>query len=387
MKEGKGNQWKNVVQRYEQNEYTVEKLKPAAIYTFQVACCNTKHDGGWSKECKITTKADKPNPPKKPEINIEGKCVLMIPGISKGDDNGSSIKKVTIEYSENNCDDWIGQEINTKMSEKPLPMTLTPTCRSSSRDAILYYRVRFVNKEGISDPSEVVQLRVTDLFPNEPENIEAVYVTSNQIKLVWCFPNVNPASVTHFAIKYKKSGGNFKPEEKLDKPYYCASKLLPGTEYEFAISCRNEKHSGQWCNFPTKTIPGPPDPPERPQLHHIVTHLEKNRIEYSLTFKKLSSENENGSPVSFILVESSNDAEGTEWVPQPHPVSKHDTIIKVPIGPYVQRSDVNFFVIVPVLKMKQEEANIVIFYIYQLWMFAHKHLKTFTLTLLKHLQE
>ena len=60
MKEGKSNQWKNVVQRYEQNEYTVEKLKPAATYTFQVACCNTKHDGAWSKEYKVTTKADKP---------------------------------------------------------------------------------------------------------------------------------------------------------------------------------------------------------------------------------------------------------------------------------------------------------------------------------------
>ena len=341
MKEGKGNQWKNVVQRYEQNEYTVEKLKPAATYTFQVACCNTKHDGAWSRECKITTKADKPNPPKKPEINIEGKCVLMIPGISKGDDNGSSIKKVTIEYSESNCDHWIEQEIiNTKMSEKPLPMTLTPICGSSCGDTILYYRVRFVNNEGISDPSEVVQLCVTDLFPNEPENIEAVDVTSNQIKLEWCFPNINPASVTHFAIKYKESGGKFNPEEKLDKPYYCASKLHPGTQYVFAISCCNKKHSGECCNFHIKTIPGPPEPPEKPQLEP-VKDLKKHRIVYYITVKKLSSENENGSPVSKIVVESSNDAETTEWVPQSHPVSEHDTVIKVPIGPYVKRSDVN----------------------------------------------
>ena len=57
----------------------------------------------------------------------------------------------------------------------------------------------------------------------------------------------------------------------------------------------------------------------------------------------MSSENENGSPVSKILVESSNDAERTKWVPQHHPVNKHDEFIKVPTGPYVQRSDVNLF--------------------------------------------
>ena len=344
MKEAKSNQWKTVTPRYEQSEYIVEKLKPAATYMFQVACCNTKHNGAWSKECKITTKADKPNPPKKPEININagGKCVLTIPGISKDDDNGSSINKVTIEYDENDCDCWIVQEIRAEMKEKPLRMPLTPICSSSSRDTILYYRVRFVNNEGASNPSEVVQLHVTDLFPNEPENIEVVDVTSNQIKLEWHLPSVNPASVTHFAIMYKKSGGKFKPEEKLDQPYYYASKLLPGTEYVFAISCRNEKHSGEWCNFPIKTMPGPPDPPEKPRLYK-APDLDKNRIEYYVTFKKLSSENENGSPVSRILVESSNDAESAKWVPQHHPVSRQDEVIKVPIGPYVKRSDVKFF--------------------------------------------
>jgi hypothetical protein len=345
MKEGKSNQWKTVTPRYEQSEYIVEKLKPAATYIFRVACCNAKHSGAWSNEYKITTKADKPNPPKKPEISVNagrGKCVLMIPGISKGDDNGSSINRVTIEYDENDCDRWIGQEIDTEMNEKPLRMPLTPICNSSSRDAILYYRARFVNDEGTSDPSEVVQLHVTDLFPNQPENIQVVEVTSNQIKLEWCLPNVNPASVTHFSIKYKKSDGKFKPEEKLDKPYYCASKLLPGTQYLFAISCCNEKHSGEWCNFPTKTMPGPPDPPETPQLYQ-VQDTKKNRIAYYVTFKKLSSVNQNGSPVFKILVESSNDAESTKWVPQHHPVSRHEETIKVPIAPYVQRSDVNFF--------------------------------------------
>ena len=235
MKERKSNQWKNVVQRYEQNEYTVEKLKPAATYTFQVACCNTKHDGAWSKEYKVTTKADKPNPPKKPETNIRGKCILMVPGISKGDDNGSSISKVIIEYTESNCDHWIRQEIDCEMNERPLRRSLTPICNSSSRDTILYYRVRFVNDKGTSDPSEAVQLHMTDLFPNKPEKIQVIDVTSNQIKLEWCLPSVNPTSVTHFTIKYNNIGGKFKPE---DKPYYCASALLPGTQYVFAISWR-----------------------------------------------------------------------------------------------------------------------------------------------------
>lgn len=345
IKEGRSSQWKNVAQKHEQSEYTVEKLKPAATYTFQVACCNSKHEGAWSKECKITTKADKPNPPKKPEINInagKGKYILTIPGISKGDDSGSSITKVKVEHHENDSNCWKTQEIDTDMKEKPLGIPLTPAFTSSSKDAILYYRVRFVNDKGTSDPSDVVQLHVTDLFPNRPENIHVVEVTSNKINLEWCLPHLNPASVTHFAIRYKESGGKFKPEEKLDKPSYCASALLPSTQYEFAISCCNEKHSGEWCNFPMKTMPGPPDPPEKPQWYP-EQDLGRNRTNYYLTIKRLPSENENGSPVSKILVESSNDAESTEWVPQQHPVNEHDKIIRVPIGPYVQRDDVNFF--------------------------------------------
>lgn len=343
MKEGESSQWKSLTHKCEQSEYIVENLKPVATYTFQIACCNAKHDGEWSEECKVTTKADRPNPPKKPEIVTEKeKCILTIPRISKGDDNGNSIKKIIIESDENDSGSWSRQEISSdNINEKPFRTSLSPVFYSSSRDAILYYRVRFVNDTGTSDPSDVAQLHVTDLFPNQPEEIHVLEATSNQIRLEWSLPKVNPTSITHCAIKYKKSNEKFKPEEKLDKPYYCASGLLPDTQYVFAISCRNEKYSGEWCNFPMKTMPGPPDPPEKPKLYEVKD--QNNKTKYYLTFKKLLSENENGSPVSKISVESSNDADSTEWVAQHHPVEEHDKIIKVPIEPYIQSNDVNFF--------------------------------------------
>ena len=344
MKEGKSSQWKTIAQKCEQSEFTVEKLKPATTYTFQVACCSAKHEGEWSKECKVTTKADNPNPPKKPEINNfntgKGKCTLTIPGISKGDDNGNSIKKIIIEHDENNCNSWSKQEIEGGMNEKPFRCSLSPIFKSSFRDAILYYRVRFVNDKGASDPSDVVQVHVTDLYPNQPEDIQPVIVTANQVKLEWKRPHINPASVTYFNIKHKKVGEKFIVEEKCNEAYYCANGLLPGTDYMFEIYSCNQKYTGEGIQFKQKTKPGPPEPPEKLQLHQVQ---QNGRIVYYLTFQKLSSENEHGSPVNQIIVESSNDANTSEWIPQTHPVEINDKVIQVPIAPYDENDDATCF--------------------------------------------
>ena len=343
MKEGKSSQWKIIAQKWEQNVYTVENLTPAATYAFQVACCSIKYEGDWSKDYKVTTKADKPTPPKRPEISFntgKGKCahVLTIPGISKSQENGSSVKKVIIEHVENDSNSWNSEEISTCMTEKPYRQPLSPIFNSSSRDAVLYYRVRFVNDIGMSDASDVIELHVSELYPNPPENIYVSDVTADQIKLGWSFPTVNPVSVTHFTIQYKKSGGKYK-EDKTDRTYYHASALLPGTQYVFEISSCNGKYSGEWCEFHQKTKPGPPDAPEKPLLHELH---QDNKVTYYLSFKRLPKEGEHGSPVSKITVESITDASGPPVVIQCHPVEIYDKIIHVPIVPYAD-SHVNSF--------------------------------------------
>ena len=348
MKAGNGG-WMTV-EKHTRTSYDFNELKPATVYTFQVACCNEKHKGGWSKEIKVKTKPDRPDIPQIIHIKFEGKkdYFIIVKKPSKEEENGSSINSIVIETNENDSDNWIRKiapirsGLQSLFSNKQFKEPINPICKSNSADSVLNYRVRFVNVAGESAPSNVVQLPVTKIYPNKPTNFHIAEIEARKVKLCWSVPDINPASAMYYQVELKQGDDNWKvlSDRYIDNCYTVGS-LLPATTYSFRVASCNEEHTGEYIILEgITTKPGRPErPTSKPELHLEFSRKEKR---YSLSVQRPPKKDENGSPVSKVIVEkSSND--DPQWSHSEHRVEAGDKPITIPISPFSDKVSTAFF--------------------------------------------
>ena len=303
QKKEEGSEWISL--EATQNLYkVVTDLRPNVEYNFRVRGVNTHmhgNKGEWSKELTVTTLPDKPNKPQRPKITIKSstRVTLIIQQLQPNEDNGSAVTHVIVETKLQDSPSKVTQfpmepqdRFTTVMKDIPLD--------SATFDGFYYFRVSMKNSVGESEPSEWAEVPTIELIPGPPQNPFYTKSDTNQIVLQWSQPSVHPVAVKKYEVQRGYATGIWNKVAETQPNVMTATifDLKPSTKYRFRIWAVNEKTKGNFSKeFEAQTKPGVPNKPSKPDLTIIAPH------KATVTVQQLRKENENGSPVTHVIIE------------------------------------------------------------------------------------
>ena len=297
----------------------IPNLEPATLYHVRVRAKNYSHKGKWS-EITITTGACKPNKPMKPLIKTDPvdheKVIISVQRLPKNEENGSPVLNIIAEKCRGESKEWVSKayplsDIN-QMTEVKMDL-------DNATDLTTYYfRVRMENEIGLSEPSDVVELKTAELFPGPPDKLNCRSVPEKKEGIIsWSAPSINPSSALSYQLKYKKGvSGDWKSCELDNDKKQVVINVEPATLYNIRVRALNSIHEGRWRKAEFITKAWKPNKPMKPTIETDPT----NCLQVILSVQMLSKNEENGSTVSKIIVQRSTE-DSKEWVELP----EHET--------------------------------------------------------------
>ena len=285
---------------------TFSKLRPNSIYKFRVRGTNKEKYGEWSETFQIKSAPGAPNYPSRPSIEVLSNQIatLTVPKFHKKDENGSPVDQLIVQV----CTE---EDPNAKWSDyKEFPMECDRVIRKDIplNDDSFYFRVRVKNEVGKSEPSDPIEVPACNLVPGRPENLDAT-PSLYCVDIKWDKPERFSRAAKCYEVEIKK-GSEWKHAAKSEKSKRIVhiSDLKPNNEYCFRMVAINEERRGEHSDeLTTKTLPGPPCNPHKPELHMTSVATAE------LTVQRLKPEEENGSSVTHVIVESSNEDDMENW--------------------------------------------------------------------------
>lgn len=176
------------------------------------------------------------------------------------------------------------------------------------QDDSYYFRVLVKNEVGRSEPSDPIEVSASNLVPGKPENLCVADVSHNWIKIKWDKPKRFSRAAKRYEVEIKK-GSEWKHAAKSEKSKRIVhiSDLKPDKKYCFRMVAINEGRRGEYSDeLTTKALLGPPCNPPKPKLHMT------SEVTAELTVQRLKSNEENGSSVTHVIVESSTNEDDME---------------------------------------------------------------------------
>lgn len=284
----------------------ISDLSPNTEYSFRIRSRFRRRCGEYSDEYTSNTDACPPNTPSKPTVEIVSshKAFITIEDFKPGDDNGSAIDQVVLEsgfISDAAKRTQKYPSIAIPVKPKQFPLKHEITLKSHDERGEDYYQVLFRNKAGYSDPSAQTRVKTGDLIPHEPNDVEIIgYATS--ITFNWKPPDLHPHAVERYDVKLRKKGiTEWEKNNKLLDTSWTVQSLQPVTEYCYEISAKNCHEKGGTFAGSVHTEAACPNQAKEP----IVQVIDFQTV--VVTVKKLCKEDENGSDVTHVKIEKSQD--------------------------------------------------------------------------------
>ena len=286
----------------EETAATIEHITPNTKYFFRVCGCNSSGKFGEYSEVEVTTTPDAPNKPYQPSVEVQSQttAILTIPQLSEEDQNGSSVTKIIIERSREQC-----SKFEEHVSIEPSYGASKKKCKLDISNLFAYdnmtvsYWIKMANEAGLSEPSRACDIEARDLIPGPPKNVHvAKKEVSTCVVLTWDKPEINLKSVDGYAIRRRNQGETnwVTVETIIDKQLQSlqVNDLSPSTQYEFQICAVNHmRKQGEYSTPSTiaRTSPGKPE-----ILNLKVTSSNKATVRF----------NNCGSKVTGIVVDRCN---------------------------------------------------------------------------------
>ena len=316
-KKGESRTW--IKQQVEDNNIisqTISNLEPATVYHVQVRAYNSVHEGKW-KEAEFTTKAWKPNKPMKPIIETDPvnhtQVIMTVQRLPKNEENGSPVLKIIAEKCRGDeSEEWISK--GYPLSDGNQKMKVKIDLDNATDVTMYYFRIRMKNEIGLSEPSDVVELKTSELYPGPPEELNCITVPEKREGIIsWSAPSINPSSALSYQLKYKQGeSGTWKWCEIDDDKKQVVTIMEPATLYYVRVRALNSIHEGNWRKAEFTTKAWKPNKPMKPTIEINST----NCLQVILTVQMLSKDEENGSTVSKIIVQRSTE-DSKEWIELP----------------------------------------------------------------------
>ena len=289
-----------------ENFITFSDLEPNTVYKFCVRSTNEEKKGEWSEILEVKSAPGPPNRPNKPDIQVlsDHKATITVPKFHKRDENGSPVTNLIVQV----CTE---ADPNAEWSDyEEFPMECDKSIKKDIplKDDSFYFRVLTKNEVGRSEPSDPFEVPAFNLVPGKPWDLYCAAASHDKIKLTWKKPQHFPRAAKRYEVEIKKVGDEWKHVAIQKVTKVDISDLKANTKYHFRIVAANENRRGEYSDeFVARTTPGPPSNPQKPQLYiSSVTRVK-------LTVQRLTTEEENGSPVTHVIVESSKDC--IDWNP------------------------------------------------------------------------
>jgi hypothetical protein len=226
------------------------KIKVGNLYSVQVRATNGAGPGDWSGPTIFRFKVGPPNKPKKPRAIIQSPTEVMIfasrPSVK--DENGSCITCCKVEYVNVDGDDttWEVLEINVKQRSTPEIKLKIGTLKP---DTTYQFRIKMVNENGESPPSDSREVVTTQVTPGPALNLRVSSKrTDKSIKLRWDEPADNPQAAHKYKVQMRmRKEPAWTDCATVEKRSAKLIDLKTDTNYCFRVqSMNNQGHRGKW---------------------------------------------------------------------------------------------------------------------------------------------
>ena len=315
---------------------TVTDLSPNTTYILRIRACTSTRKGEYSQEFTVKTFIGIPGIPDKPEIILDldhpSTVAIKVKKLSKEKLNGAEgIKQIIIEHSCHDDNDvWKESlfKVNSSFSSKSMKIPIElPTCPQECR--CIYYRVRVVTAGGESEASDTEELFSADLIPGQPTNIKCSCDSEiKQAVLTWNAPETNSQSVNYYHIKVSRENGEEVYSREVTERRTVLN-LRPATNYTVKLyACNHKKIKGTNSEFPIQMKAARPAKPKKPRIQ-----VDNKDIRHAfLIVERPSNEEENGSAIKTIIVETAKGEDDCEkWNPKEYDFTTGDRNIQLKV--------------------------------------------------------
>ncbi|XP_064397858.1 titin-like isoform X2 [Halichondria panicea] len=211
----------------------------------------------------------------------------------------SHFAKLNTEKSESKCKD---------VFEKIYKCYITEAHTGAPEREILYAEY---SEEAVGPAKDKVFQKLSSQIPGPPQNVNL----ETQI-LYWEKPLVNADAINSYYIEWQREGGDTKREKTHNNNYFKLEHLKPKTNYSIKVQGFNDSKNRYGEYSAVYTFQTKADKPEKPKMPKIIPKTEETAM---LIITMLSEAEQNGSPVSNIIISRCSDKNST-WEVQTFPV-------------------------------------------------------------------
>jgi chitodextrinase len=238
--------------------FDARELMPGTTYTFRVRAFNQSGNSAPSNTQSVTTPADTVTRPAAPS-NLAAQVLSSRSVKLTWTDNSNNEAGFRVEVKR--ASDTMYQHCRIEVHQNITTVTLMDLRPNTTYN----FRVRAVNRAGMSDPSNVATATTPNdtnfVPPAAPSGLTALAVAPGTIRLHW---TDNAANEEGFRIQGKKSSDTaYRPmgETRRDSVNFLVRMLAPNTIYIFRVSAFNHAGNSAWSNTASDTTFAGPNYP------------------------------------------------------------------------------------------------------------------------------
>ena len=322
---------------------TINKLNPHKKYLCRVRAHGPEFAGEFSAFIDVKTHAGKPAKPKPPTVVPENpkELKITVKRLTLQQLHGAETFDIIVESAFQKSTDSTCTTIKkwderiSILRVKPesgsnIPIKKTICLHSVPIEcSTIYFRVRVVTIGG-ENYSDLKELSVKRLIPGPPTN--PIYELNSEKRTAtvsWSAPIINATSVKHYKIEMKEHLEWKQEYEIADNTCMCKTlQIKPATSYCVKLTAYNFDS----VSSPDNEVKFTTDPakPERPRSPKIMIDTD-NILQAKVFITRLSKEQENGSPISSIIIQKAV-GEKSNWAEEKHSFPAGDRSVQLTIG-------------------------------------------------------
>ena len=251
--------WELVTTGATGNRYVVTGLDPDVERFFRIAVVTEAGVGEFSGAVKVKTEPTVPQPPNVVTALALNSTTISIAWNPPRDTGGRFTSLIGYRIEVYQGAEWIVLRSNTRSLE-------TQYTHSGLKPGTEYhYRIRALNRVGVSPPSETVKARTIAVIPGPPTGVTVHAEGSDRLRVRWNPPRYDGGGpITGYQIEASKDGTwkILEPNTRTPRLDYLHTGLQPAQKWSYRISAINEAGLGEPSIVATgETHPIVPDPP------------------------------------------------------------------------------------------------------------------------------